>query len=258
MERRHLRSADPLIDYVGRVTALWGDAPHRRWGIAEASIGFVSALVLMIALISWLRTASFYDSHVVLLLSYAVVWIPFLAAVVVACFVRGTRSLPDDVGLRITLLDVFLGVGAGLLARAAVGIIEIAVTGRMVGLGVSFDETIYDGWWIFGAVIAPILIAPFIEELFFRGLLQRSVERLGARHVTARTSTGLSIVVSASLFALLHLTQAANPTGALVLGLSAFVSGLAAALIAGLTGRIGGAIIAHVVFNGTLVLTSLL
>jgi membrane protease YdiL (CAAX protease family) len=34
-----------------------------------------------------------------------------------------------------------------------------------------------------------------------------------------------------------------------VLGLSTFVFGLGAALIAGLTGRIGESIIAHVVFN---------
>jgi membrane protease YdiL (CAAX protease family) len=240
------------------VTALRGDAPRQRWGIVEASVGFVAALGLMIALISWLRTASFYDSHVVLMLSYAVVWVPFLTAVAVACFVRGTRSLPHDLGLRITLLDVFLGLGAGLLARAAVGIIEIGVTGRMVGLGVTFDETIYDGWWFFGTVLAPVVIAPFIEELFFRGLVQRSVQQVSASHMAARTATAISIVVSAALFAVLHLTQAATPTGALVLGLSAFVSGLAAALIAGLTGRIGGAIVAHVVFNGTLVLTTLL
>jgi len=212
----------------------------------------------MFALITWLRTALFYDAHIVELLSYAVVWVPFLAAVIVACFVRGTRSLARDIGLRITLLDVFLGVGAGLLARAVAGIIEIAATGRMVGLGVTFGETVYDGWWLFGTILAPVILAPYIEELFFRGLLQRAVLRATSVRMSPRSATALSIVVSAALFALLHLTQAANPTGALVLGLSAFVFGLAAALIAGLTGRIGGAIVAHVVFNGTLVLTSLL
>jgi membrane protease YdiL (CAAX protease family) len=221
-------------------------------------IGFVAALVLMFALISWLRTARFYDVHLILLLSYAVVWVPFLAAVVFACFVRGTRSLARDVGLRMTLLDVFLGVGAGLLARALAGIIEIAFTGRMIGLGVTFGDTVYDGWWIFGTLLAPVLVAPFVEEIFFRGLLQRAVFRAGSLRTTVPAATVISIIASAGLFALLHLTQAANPTGAAVLGLSAFVSGLAAALIAGLTGRIGGAIVAHIVFNGSLVAASLL
>ena len=246
------------IRYVGRVTALRGDAPHRRWGIAESALGLSAALILMLALIAWLRTALFYDSHVVLLLSYAVVWVPFVAAVIVACFVRGTRSLARDIGLRITFLDVFLGVGAGLLARAVAGIIEIAATGSMVGLGVTFGETVYDGWWLFGTILAPVILAPLIEELFFRGLLQRAVLGTSSARMSERLAMALSIVISAGLFALLHLTQAANLTGALVLGLSAFVSGLAAALIAGLTGRIGGAIVAHAVFNGALVLTSFL
>jgi membrane protease YdiL (CAAX protease family) len=248
----------PRIRYVGRVTASRGDTPRRRWGIAESASGLAAALVLMTAFIAWLRAAMFYDAHLALLLSYAVVWVPFLAAVVVACFFRGTGSLVHDVGLRITLLDVFLGVGAGLLARAIAGLIEIAFTGRMVGLGVSFGDTIYDGWWVFATVLAPVFISPFVEELFFRGLLQKSVQRLSARRLTPPSATALSIVASAALFALLHLTQAASPTGAMVLGLTAFVSGLAAGAIAGLTDRIGGAIVAHVVFNGTLVLTALL
>jgi len=212
----------------------------------------------MIALITWLRSAVFYDGHVVLLLSYAVVWVPFVVAVAVACFARGTRSLSRDIGLRITLLDVFLGVGAGLLARATAGIIEIAITGHMVGLGVTFGETIYDGWWLFGTILAPVLVAPFIEELFFRGLLQKSVLQASTRRMSRTPALALSVVLSAALFALLHLMQAANPTAALILGLSAFVFGLAASLIAAFTGRIGGAIVAHIVFNGVLVLTALL
>lgn len=246
------------IRYVGSVRASRGNAPQKRWGIVESALGLSLALILMIALITWLRTATFYDGHVVLVLSYAVVWVPFLGAVAVACFMRGSRSLPRDLGLRITLLDVFLGVGAGLVARAVAGIIEIAITGRMVGMGVTFGDTVYDGWWLFGTILAPVLIAPFIEELFFRGLLQKSVLQASARRMSPTLALALSVVVSAALFALLHLTQAASPTAALILGLSAFTFGVAASLIAGLTGRIGGAIVAHIVFNGTLVMTALL
>ena len=245
------------IRYVGRMTAPPRNAAQKQWGIVESAIGLLAALTLMIALITWLRSATFYDGHIVLVLSYAVVWVPFAAAVVIACFARGTRSLARDLGLRITLLDVFLGVGAGLLARAVAGIIEISITGHMVGMGVTFGDTVYDGWWLFGTVLAPVLVAPFIEELFFRGLLQRSVLQASSRRMSHRSAMALSVVLSATLFALIHLTQAANPTAALILGLSAFAFGLAASLIAGLTGRIGGAIVAHIVFNGTLVMTAL-
>jgi membrane protease YdiL (CAAX protease family) len=233
------------------------DAPLQRWGMTESALGLVIALIGMIALITWLRTHLFYDSNVILILSYAVVWVPFLAAVAVACFVRGTGSLTRDIGLRFTPLDVLFGVGAGLLARACAGLIEIAVTGRTGGLGVTFGETVYDGWWLFGTILAPVLIAPLVEELFFRGLLQKSVLRFCAVRLQPRLATVLSIIISAGLFAVLHLTQAANPAGALILGLSAFVAGLATALIVGFTGRIGGAIVAHVVFNGALVMSAL-
>ncbi|SMG16193.1 CPBP family intramembrane glutamic endopeptidase [Agreia pratensis] len=224
--------------------------------LSASVVALAIALVSMLALVSWLRTGPLFDPHVVLVASYLVVWLPFLAAVAFICFVRGTGSLAHDVGLRITLLDVVVGVGAGLLARAAVGIVEIAVTGRMIGLGVTFGETYYDVWWLFGTILAPVLIAPFVEEIFFRGLLQRAVLRVSSARLSPRVAASVSMIASAALFALLHLTQAASPTGALVLGLSSLILGLTAALIAGLTGRIGGAIAAHVVFNGSLVLTS--
>ncbi|SMQ58415.1 hypothetical protein SAMN06295943_0168 [Agreia sp. VKM Ac-1783] len=223
----------------------------------ESGVGFVAAFVLISLLTGWLRGAVYYDPHLVLLSSYAVVWVPFLGAVLVASYIRGTRSLARDIGLRITWLDVFFGVGAGLLARAAAGLVEIALTGRMVGMGVSFGDAVYDGWWLFGTILAPVLLAPFIEELFFRGLLLRAVHRASIGLLGSRTATVIAILVSSLLFALLHLTQAANPMAALILGVSAFLFGLAAATIAAFTGRIGGSIVAHIVFNGALVLTSL-
>ena len=243
--------------YICGVTAPREETPRARWGLVESVVGFVSAFAFISLLIAWLRGALYYDPHIVLLLSFAVVWVPFLAAVAVACYVWGTRSIARDIGLRITWLDVFFGVGAGLLARAISGLIEIALTGRMVGLGVTFGDTVYDGWWLFGTVLAPVLIAPFIEELFFRGLLQRAIQRASTALLGQHAATVIAILISALLFALLHLTQASNPMAALILGASAFVFGLAAATIAGLTGRIGGSIIAHIVFNGALVLTSL-
>jgi membrane protease YdiL (CAAX protease family) len=233
------------------------DETGGRW-LGASAAGFVTALVSMLALVSWLRTGPLYDGHVVLVASYLVVWMPFIVAVTFVSLTRGSRSLVREIGLGITVLDAFVGVGAGLLARAAAGIVEIAVTGRMIGLGVTFGETVYDGWWLFGTILAPVLIAPFVEELFFRGLLQGAVLRAGATRLSPRAAATVSIIVSATLFALLHLTQAANPTGALVLGLSSLIFGFTAALVAGLTGRIGGAIVAHVVFNGSLVLTALL
>lgn len=237
-----------------------GDVDERsaRWGVFESLAGLGLAVVLMWLLVRWLTSGVYYDGYLAFILSYAVVWIPLLGACLFACFVTGTRSLRSDYGLRVTALDVLFGLGAGLLLRAFASIVEIAFYGRMSGLGVQFGDIVYDGWWVFGTLLAPILLAPFIEELFFRGLVQRTARRVSERVLPAGIAVFVSIIVSAALFAVLHLTESTNATAAAVLGISTLALGLTSALIAALTGRIGGSIIAHMTFNGSLVLAALL
>lgn len=234
------------------------DARSARWGVFESLAGLGLAVVLMWLLVRWLTSGVYYDGYLAFILSYAVVWVPLLGACLFACFVTGTRSLRADYGLRITALDVLFGLGAGLLLRAFASVVEIAFYGRMSGLGVQFGDIVYDGWWVFGTLLAPILLAPFIEELFFRGLVQRTARRVSERVLPAGLAVFVSIVVSAALFAVLHLTESTNTTAAAVLGISTFALGLTSALIAALTGRIGGSIIAHMTFNGSLVLAALM
>ena len=234
------------------------DARSARWGVFESLAGLGLAVVLMWLLVRWLTSGVYYDGYLAFILSYAVVWVPLLGACLFACFVTGTRSLRADYGLRVTALDVLFGLGAGLLLRAFASVVEIAFYGRMSGLGVQFGDIVYDGWWVFGTLLAPILLAPFIEELFFRGLVQRTARRVSERIMPARLAVFVSIVVSAALFAVLHLTESTNATAAAVLGISTFALGLTSALIAALTGRIGGSIVAHMSFNGSLVLAALM
>ncbi len=80
-----------------------------------------------------------------------------------------------------------------------------------------------------------VVIAPAIEELFFRGLLLRSLEKIVGRWV--------AIVASAALFALVHFQLLQLP------GL--FVFGLLAGFLAVRTGRLGLAWMFHVGFNLT-------
>jgi membrane protease YdiL (CAAX protease family) len=69
---------------------------------------------------------------------------------------------------------------------------------------------------------------------------------------------GIAVVVSAATFALIHLIGVGSPTAALVVGLSTLLFGLGAGALAAMTGRIGGAIVAHVVFNALVVLPAAL
>jgi membrane protease YdiL (CAAX protease family) len=235
------------------------------WGLLEAFVGVVLAITFMLLLVRWFSTPSFprfvFDGNLGLLLSYLVVWVPLLGACAYACYARGTGSLGRDFGLRITWLDVLFGLGVGLLVRAVASVIEIAVYGRMNLGGATLGEIVYDGWWVFGALVAPILIAPFVEELFFRGLVLRATYRAGvsgaAGPVGRRAASVVAVIVSASTFSLLHLVEVTNAQTAIVLGLSTLILGIATGMIALYTKRIGGAMVAHATFNGSLILAAL-
>jgi membrane protease YdiL (CAAX protease family) len=242
----------------------------RFWGVPEFTTGLAVTLILMWLLLTWMRSASFpilaLGGNLALLLSYLVVWIPLLAACAFATYARGTRSLKRDLGLAITLTDIIFGLSVGLLARGLVSILEILTKGRMGLGGVTLGEVVYDGWWVFGAILAPIIIAPFVEELFFRGLVLRSVQgwltgTRGGRPTTPqsthRLASGAAILVSALLFALLHMTQASSLSSALILGGSTLILGIATGALAVLTGRIGASMVAHVTFNTAIIVAAL-
>jgi hypothetical protein len=82
-----------------------------------------------------------------------------------------------------------------------------------------------------------VIGAPVIEELFFRGLLMRSIQ--------ARLNDGLALVLSSLFFALVHFQVLQIP------GL--FLFGLIAGTCAQRTGRLGMSILAHSAFNATAV-----
>lgn len=224
----------------------------RRWGVADAATGVVLVLVAL-AWWGWLVRTVVIDPSVQVFASYLLVWVPLLTVCVIATTLRGQRSFVRDFGLRITFIDLLLGIGVGLLIRVLVSVIEIAMFGRMSGLGVRIEVS-DDLWWIFGFVVAPVLIAPFVEELYFRGMTQRAVARGVSSRSSAFARGATAILVSAAVFALMHTAELTSPIGGLVVGISAFIFGVGSGVIAQLTGRIGGSIVAHATFNASLVL----
>lgn len=80
-----------------------------------------------------------------------------------------------------------------------------------------------------------VVIAPAIEELFYRGLLLRSLQK--------RIGSWAAIIASSALFAIVHFQLLQLP------GL--FVFGLIAGFLAVRTGRLGLAWMFHVGFNAT-------
>lgn len=86
-------------------------------------------------------------------------------------------------------------------------------------------------WVLFALSVA--VVAPLVEELFYRGLLLRAIQ--------ARVGTAWAVVISSAVFAVVHRQLLPLP------GL--FVFGLGAALLTVRTGRLGPAWAMHVGFN---------
>jgi membrane protease YdiL (CAAX protease family) len=262
-------------------SALPGSSPPGRpQALTDAAVGVVLAIVCVLVVGVAVPRFAITDGNVVLLLSYLAVWVPLVGAVVAAGFLGGSwggiRALAHSLGLRIRPLDLLWGLTIGVLARVVASVLEIALYGRMATGGAVLGVPVHDGWWVFGALLAPVLLAPVLEEVFFRGLVLRAVagatERSGGAGGggaggagggagaggSRAVSLGIAVVVSGAVFALVHVLQAGSVSEVAVVGLSTFVFGVGAGVVAALTGRVGGAVVAHVTFNALVVVPAVL
>ena len=147
-----------------------------RRDLVCAAAGLVVALAA-----TWALSALRLQGAWALPLAYLAAWVPMIAAVVVACLPRGPRIrsawrlASARLGLRFGLFDVFWGIAAGCLARAFDASVNLLLHG---GTGLAPQPTLGApaGFGVLVlAFLAPVLLAPVIEEVFFRGLLQRSL-----------------------------------------------------------------------------------
>jgi uncharacterized protein len=174
-------------------------------------------------------------------------WFGFVGAPWLASRTQGTRHFVSDLGIRFQPIDaigIFIGVG---------GQIVVAI------MYAPFIKHIHDfnapsqkltggshGGGFLIIALATVLLAPFMEELFFRGLLFRALLRLfspsGISPGTARmVGVVLAVIVDGLLFGLAHgeWVQFA--------GLAFF--GMVLAAVSFRTGRLGMNMIAHASFN---------
>jgi uncharacterized protein len=174
-------------------------------------------------------------------------WIGFFGAPWLASRTRGTRHLWADLGVRFRWIDLWgIAVGVG-------GQIVIAL------LYAPFQHDIRDfngpsqkltggahGAGFLVVALATVLLAPFMEELFFRGLLFKSLARLFTPNGGVPTrgrgvGVVLAVIVDGLLFGLAH------GEWVQLAGLALF--GVALAAISYRTGRLGMNMVAHASFN---------
>jgi membrane protease YdiL (CAAX protease family) len=180
-------------------------------------------------------------------------WSGYLGAPWYAARFKG-NGLVSDFGLRMEWLDVPKGLAAGLATQiVAIPALYLLLFALTDAVGWEFDhdlsgearelvEKATDPIGVVLLVLITVVGAPIIEELFFRGLLLRSIQNRFGR---AGALWGSSL-----LFAAVHLQALQFPALLLI--------GLVLGWLAQRTGRLGPSIWAHVAFNGVATLVLLL
>ncbi|MET2011857.1 CPBP family glutamic-type intramembrane protease [Microbacterium chocolatum] len=175
------------------------------------------------------------------LLALAFVAVPLTAGAVVAARWAGRGAITRVLGIRPwRWSDAALGVGIALVVRAAVEVVE-PTTGTLGGpFGASAGVVAV-------SVLGAVVVAPVVEEVFFRGLMLRAlVDASGA--LGRGLASVVAVAVSTAAFVALHLVTLGPfaPAGLLV---GTVGIGIGCGVLALATGRIGGALVAHALFN---------
>lgn len=221
--------------------------PYSRPGLALliAACGFAATLLILTGYpglrLSWVAAPGW----MLALLDLAVINLPLVLAVLAAVVVGSSVGVARATGIRIwRWSDLVLGLCVGFVVRAIVELIA-PTTGNLAG---PFGDTPLSTTVV--VVIGVVLISPYIEEWFFRGLVLRAaVDALGrVRGFSRLLVSGVAIIVSTGAFASLHFaTSGGAVSPALLIGTVGV--GLGCSILTVITGRIGAAIVAHVVFN---------
>ncbi len=224
-----------------------------RWGMGDALAGTaltlaVPTLIGTVVLLAMGPTDFAGVSLAAVALLQVPLWAGFLGAPLWSTYAKGRRSLAVDFGLCMRGRDIPIGLAAGF-ATQLVLVVAIALIYPLLGIdpeqvGTSAEELTSSATDTLGVVLLVAIVAvaaPLFEELFYRGLWLRAVER--------RWGTGWAVTVSSLIFGIIHFQVYDFP--------ALFAFGLVAALLTVRTGRLGPAIWAHVAFNLTAVISLL-
>lgn len=221
-------------------------APVRRWGLGDVLLGILVGLSLSSLFASiWLGVTGDREGLGTRTASQLGLWLGLAGVVVLAARRKGSGRVADDFGFRARWSDLGTGVAGALGAQFVVlpvaALLLVPVLGRPEVSGPV--EDLVDraaGPALAVLVLTTVVGAPLVEELFFRGLLLRSLQ--------GRFGTGWAVAGQSLLFGVSHPNDL---PGAAVVLIMVSIAALAAilALLVVRTGRLGPAIVAHAVFN---------
>jgi uncharacterized protein len=220
-----------------------------RWGLGDAALAFAAGLIGTIFTTSVYLIVSGVEADAqdtgLIIATLVGLWLGFGLVAILASLRKGAGSLAEDYGLRLELKDVPVGVVVGLVCQFVV--IPVVVTlfsllDDTIDVAQQAEEVTGGASGVNLLLLAPFLCigAPFFEELYFRGLLQRAAVR--------RLRPVAGIALSALAFGLVH-ANALSGWSALALVAALAVFGVVLSSLAHRTGRLGPGLVAHFTFN---------
>lgn len=170
---------------------------------------------------------------------------------------KGFRSLKADFAYWFRWIDLLIGLGAAIVAFLLLGLLNVAQEAYNRATNSNVQTTSNSGFldanrrsWVY-LVLAVVVavVAPLVEELFFRGLTYSALAK--------RWNPAAAVIGSTVLFAVLHFQTDDTFVGGVLLVANIFLVGLVLGLLRFWTGRCGAGVVAHVLFNGTAVVATL-
>ena len=245
--------------------------PYRRavvpWTFVDIFAGLGVVLLASLLISAVLEFGSWDGGPGRLLIGSLPIWIGLLGTAVWACRRHGS-GLVRDLGLHFKWIDLAIGLGAGLGLRLVIGIWAVLynqITGQSPqgNLQPILGDGLGTGIFLVINVLVISVIGPVVEEIFFRGLglrsalasLWRRADR--KRFADPRRRAWYAAGMTSALFAALHLSEVTDLGSAVVLLPGLFMAGWVLARLTLWSGRLGPAILTHVVFNGSAVLALL-
>jgi membrane protease YdiL (CAAX protease family) len=166
-----------------------------------------------------------------------------LGAVLLVSRRYGTGSIRRDFGVRVRGSDIGWGLLLAIAARIVTGVVATLVllaAGRLRGGGSGVGASALDTPRLVLMCLFLVVGAPLIEEIFFRGLLLRSLQ--------TRLSAWVAVPVQALLFAAAH-GLSSTGLGLITQLIGTFLFGLAAGIIVVQVRRLGPTMVGHALFN---------
>jgi membrane protease YdiL (CAAX protease family) len=182
-------------------------------------------------------------------------WVGLFGGAVLGSVARGTRRLVADLGIRFRPIDL-VGIAIGVGGQVVVAIMYAPFIHHIHNFNAPTTKLTggaHGGGFVVIALLT-VFGAPFVEEVFFRGLLLKGLARLltpPGTEASTRRAWGVvaAIILDGALFGLAHgeLVQLA--------GLATF--GMVLAVISYKTGRLGMNMVSHASFNAVAVVAIL-